>query len=253
MKFLSLSKIIKFYKSNLVFPIHFYLKFFILLFTLPIFSNIVNSFNYSIFYIKVLFFQLLHHSVFKLDYFNIIPHNLFSFRMVGREINGNNVFYFKILYSFIGFIYRDHLKLLEKNYNCPLLKQVWISFSTIVIFCDILIFINKTFSKRSKYIKHYNLYKNTNKRPCVTYVKRFFISLLTLLLLQKCNKMKIIFEVLKEQESRDVFNTDSYLTMQVLRRVKLQSFYPAMLYQRSIYTSTGLVLESFCYFLVISI
>ena len=33
--------------------------------------------------------------------------------MGGWEINGNNVFYFEYLYSFIGFIYRDHLKLLE--------------------------------------------------------------------------------------------------------------------------------------------
>ena len=88
--------------------------------------------------------------------------------MWGWEINGNNIFYFEYLYSFIGFIYRDHLKLLEKNYDSPLLKQVWIIFSTIVIFCGILIFINKTFSKRSKYIKPYNLYKNTNKHPCVT-------------------------------------------------------------------------------------
>ena len=96
---------------------------------------------------------------------------------------------------------------------------------TIVIFCGILIFINKTFLKRSRYIKPYNLYKNTNKQPCVTYVKRFFICLL----LQKCNKTKIIFEVLKEQESRDIFNTDSYLMMQLLRSVKLWSFYPTML------------------------
>ena len=140
-------------------PIHFYLKFFILLFILPIFLNIVNSFNYSIFYIKALFFQLLYHTVFKLDYFNIITHNLFSFRMREREINGNNIFYFEYLCSFMEFIYSDHLKLLEKNYDSPLLKQIWIIFSTIVIFCGILIFINKTFSKRSKYIKLYNVYK----------------------------------------------------------------------------------------------
>ena len=42
-------------------------------------------------------------------------------------------------------------------------------------------------------------------------MKRCFICLLVLLLLQKCNKTKNIFEVLKEQESRDIFNTDSYL------------------------------------------
>ena len=101
--------------------------------------------------------------------------------MGGREINGNNIFYFEYLYSFIGFIYRDHLKLLEKNCDSPLLKQVWIIFSRIVICCGILIFINKTFSKRNKYIKPYNLHKNTNKHPCVTYVKRFFICLLVLL------------------------------------------------------------------------
>ena len=100
--------------------------------------------------------------------------------MGGREINGIDIFYIKYLYSFLGFIYRGHLKLLEKNYDSPLLKQVWIIFSTIVTFCGILIFINKTFSKRSKYIKPYKLYKNTNKHPCVTYVKRFFICLLVL-------------------------------------------------------------------------
>ena len=50
--------------------------------------------------------------------------------MGGRETNGNNIFYI---------IYRDHLKLLEKNYDSPLLKQVWIIFLTIVIFCGILI------------------------------------------------------------------------------------------------------------------
>ena len=114
--------------------------------------------------------------------------------MGGRETNGNNIFYIEYLYGFIGFTYRDHLNPLEKNYDSPLLKQVWIIFSTIVIFCGFLIFINKTSSKRSKYIKPCNLCKNTNKHPCVTYVKRFFICLLVLLLLQKCNKMKNIFE-----------------------------------------------------------
>ena len=146
-----------------------------------------------------------------------------------QEISGNNIFYIEYLFSFIGFIYRDHLKLLEKNYDSPLLKQVWIIFSTIVIFCGILIFINKTFSKRSKYIKPYNLYKNTNKHPCVTYVKKFFVCLLVLLLLQKCNKMKINFEILKEQESRDTFNTDSYLMMQAIEKsetAKSLSYYP---------------------------
>ena len=115
--------------------------------------------------------------------------------MGGREINEKNIFYFEYSHSCTGFIYRDHLKLLEKNYDSPLFKQVWIIFSVIVIFGGILIFINKTFSKRSKYIKPYNLYKNANKRPCVTYVKRFSICLLVLLLLHKCNKTKTIFEV----------------------------------------------------------
>ena len=140
--------------------------------------------------------------------------------MGGWKINGNNIFILSIYIVLQGFIYRDHLKLLEKNYNSPLLKQVWIIFSTIVIFCGILIFINKTFLKRSRYIKPYNLYKNTNKHPCVTYVKWFFICLL----LQKCNKTKIIFEVLKEQESRDVFNTDSYLMMQAIEKCKTTEF-----------------------------
>ena len=80
-----------------------------------------------------------------------------------QEINENNIFYFEYLYNFIGVTYRDHLKLLEKNCDSPLLKQVWIIFSRIVICCGILIFINKTFSKRNKYIKPYNLHKNTNK------------------------------------------------------------------------------------------
>ena len=44
--------------------------------------------------------------------------------MGGREINGNKIFYFEYLYSFIGFIYRNHLKLLEENCDSPLLKQV---------------------------------------------------------------------------------------------------------------------------------
>ena len=144
--------------------------------------------------------------------------------MGGREINGYNIFYFEYLYSFVGFIYRDHLKLLEKKYDSPLPKQVWIIFSTIVIFCDILIFINETSSKRSKYIKPYNLYENTNKHPCVTYVKRFCICFLVLLLLQKCNKTKIIFDVLKEQESRDIFNTDSYLIMPAIEKSKTSKF-----------------------------
>ena len=134
------------------------------------------------------------------------------------------IFCIEYLYSFIGFIYRDPLKLLEKNYDSPLLKQVWIIFSTIVISCGILIFINKTFSKRSKYIKPYNLYKNTNKHYCVTYVKQFFICLLVLLLLQKCNMMKINFEVLKEQESRDIFNTDSYLMMKAIEKSETTNF-----------------------------
>ena len=207
LKFWSLSKIIKLYKSNLVFPIHFYLKFFILLFILLRLLNIVNRFNYSIFYIKALFFQLLYHGVFKLDYFNIITCNLFSFRMGGWEINGSNSFYFEYLYSFIGFISRDLLKLLEKNCDSRLLKEVWITFLIIVIFCGILIIVNKTISKRSKCIKPYTLHKNTNEHPCVTYVKWFLICLLVLWLLQKCNKTKTVFEVLKEEESRDIFNT----------------------------------------------
>ena len=142
--------------------------------------------------------------------------------MEGREINESNIFYFEYLYNFIEFICRDHLKLLVKNYD-SLLKHVWIISSTIVIFCGILIFINKTFSKRSRYIKAYNLYKNTNKHPCVTYVKRFFICLLVLLLLQKCNQ-KIIFEVLKEQEYSDIFNNDSYLMMYAIEKSKTTEF-----------------------------
>ena len=125
-----------------------------------------------------------------------------------QEINENNIFYFEYLYNFIGLTYRDHLKLLEKNCDYPLLKQVWIISLTIVIFCGFLIFINKTFSKRNKYIKPYNLYKYTEKHRSITYMKQFFICLLVLLLLQKCNKTKIIFEVLKEQESRDIFKAD---------------------------------------------
>ena len=125
-----------------------------------------------------------------------------------QEINENNIFYLEYLYSFIGLTYRDHLKLLEKNCDSPLLKQVWIISLTIVIFCGFLIFINKTFSTRNKYIKLYNLYKYTKKHPSITYMKQFFIYLLVLLLLQKFNKTKIIFEVLKEQESRDIFKPD---------------------------------------------
>ena len=55
-------------------------------------------------------------------------------------------------------------------------------------------------------------------------MKRFFICLLVLLLLQKCNKTKNIFEVLKEQESRDIFNTDSYLMMQTIEKSKTTKF-----------------------------
>ena len=149
---------------------------------------------------------------------------------------------------FIEIIY-----LLEKNYDSPLLKQVWITFLTIVIFCGILIFIKKTFSKGSKYIKPFNLYKNTNKHPCVTYVKRFFICLLALLLLQKCNKTKIIFEVLKEQESRDIFNTDFYLTMKAIEKRKTTKFLSYYAFSKAHLHNYRLILESFYYFLVISI
>ena len=145
--------------------------------------------------------------------------------MGGRETNKSNIFYFEYLYNFIEFICRDHLKLLVKNYD-SLLKYVWIISSTIVIFFGILIFIHKTFSKRSKYIKAYNLCKKTNKHPCVTYVKWFFICLLVLLLLQKFNKTKIIFEVLKEQEYRDIFNNDSYLMMHAIEKSKTTKFLP---------------------------
>ena len=55
-------------------------------------------------------------------------------------------------------------------------------------------------------------------------MKRCFICLLVLLLLQKCNKTKNIFEVLKEQESRDIFNTDSYLMMQTIEKSKTTKF-----------------------------
>ena len=99
-----------------------------------------------------------------------------------------------------------------------MLNQVSIIFSTIVIFCGILIFINKTFSKRSKYIKPYYLYKNTNKHPCVNLIEMIFdifISSFT-----EIYKTKIIFEVLKEQEPRDIFNTDSYFTMQAIEKSK---------------------------------
>ena len=89
----------------------------------------------------------------------MLSHNLFSFRMGGREINGNNIYYIEYLYSFIGFIYREH-----------------------------------------------------------------FIYLLVLLLLQKCNKMKTVFEVLREQEYRDIFNTDSYLMMQAIEKSETTKF-----------------------------
>ena len=36
--------------------------------------------------------------------------------------------------------------------------------------------------------------------------------------------MKIIFEVLKEQESRDIFNTDSYLMMQAIEKSETTKF-----------------------------
>ena len=93
-----------------------------------------------------------------------------------REIN-KNIFYFEYFYSFIGFIYRDHLEKLRLSF----VKASLDNFFDNSNFLWYLNFFTKTFSKKSKYIKLYNLCKNTNKHPCVIYMKRFFMCLLALL------------------------------------------------------------------------
>ena len=78
-----------------------------------------------------------------------------------------------------------------------------------------LVIINKFFSKRNRNLKHYKLRKINNKHLFITILKRFCL-LFFLLLLCKANNIKTNFEVLKCQDSKEMFSKDSYLTMQAI-------------------------------------
>ena len=88
-----------------------------------------------------------------------------------------------------------------------------------------LVTINKFFSKRN--FKH-KLCKINNRHHFITISKCFFFCLFFLLLLCKVNNIKTNSEVLKRQDSKEIFSKDSYLTMQAIGKTetkKILSYY----------------------------
>ena len=161
---------------------------------------------------------------------------------------------FKFFLEYFDFSY-IHIQSLFKNCyikydNSPLLKHVRIILLTIVIFWGTLVFINKFFSKRNRNFKHYQLCRIHNKHPFITILKRFLFGLFFLSLLRKANNIKTNFEVLKCQDSKKIFSKDSYLTMQAIGKTETKEIYPTMLYQRFIYASISLILDSYFSFQV---
>ena len=92
-----------------------------------------------------------------------------------------------------------------------------------------LVTINKFFSKRNRNFKH-KLCKINNRHHFITILKCFFFCLFFLLLLCKANNIKINFEVLKCQDSKEIFSKDSSLTMQAIGKTETKKilFYYAL-------------------------
>ena len=147
-------------------------------------------------------------------------------------------FFLEYFGNFIIFIYRIFLRILDKYDNSPLLKKVRIILLTIVIFWVTLVIINIFFSKSNRNFKHYKTCKINNKHPFITILKRFLFFYFFYYYFVKQITLRLKTFI---------------LTCKLLERLKLRRLYPTMLYQRFIYASISLILDSYFFFQVILI
>ena len=78
--------------------------------------------------------QFSYYTTLRLDYFHIFFQNLFNFKMGRCGFYYIFKFFLEYFDSFIVFIYRIYVRILDKYDNSPLLKQVQIILLTMVIF-----------------------------------------------------------------------------------------------------------------------
>ena len=109
------------------------------------------------------------------------------------------------------------------------------------------------FFKKNQKLQHSELCKNDNKHVFITILKHFPFCFFFLLLLCKANNIKTKFEVLKCQNSKEIFSKIVILPYKLLGILKIRRFYPTMLYQRFIYASISLILDSYFFIQVILI
>ena len=194
---------------------YFYFILFILLYASPIFLNIVINLKLNIFINNSIFLKFLY-TIFRLEFFNIFLNRIFIFLLEYYD-------------SYIAFTYRKYLRTLVKNDNSTLVRQVWIAFLTTFIFWVFFVIIDKFFSKWTRYFKPYKPCKTKNKNNHVPIIlKRFLFCLLLILFSYKINGIKTNFEVLERQDSREVFDKDSYFVMQDIAKnetKKIPSYY----------------------------
>ena len=194
---------------------YFYFILFILLYASPIFLNIVINLKLNIFINNSIFLKFLY-TIFRLEFFNIFLNRIFIFLLEYYD-------------SYIAFTYRKYLRTLVKNDNSTLVRQVWIAFLTTFIFWIFFVIIDKFFSKWTRYFKPYKPCKTKNKNNHVPIIlKRFLFCLLLILFSYKINGIKTNFEVLERQDSREVFDKDSYFVMQDIAKnetKKIPSYY----------------------------
>ena len=205
----------KSYTRGASFITYFYFILFILLYASPIFLNIVINLKLNIFINNSIFLKFLY-TIFRLEFFNIFLNRIFIFLLEYYD-------------SYIAFTYRKYLRTLVKNDNSTLVRQVWIAFLTTFIFWIFFVIIDKFFSKWTRYFKPYKPCKTKNKNNHVPIIlKRFLFCLLLILFSYKINGIKTNFEVLERQDSREVFDKDSYFVMQDIAKnetKKIPSYY----------------------------
>ena len=192
---------LKSYIRGASFITYFYFILFILLYASPIFLNIVINLKLNTFINNSIFLKFLY-TIFRLEFFDIFFNRIFIFLLEYYD-------------SYIAFTYRKYLRTLDKNDNSTLLKQVWIVLLTTFIFWVFFVIIDKCFSKSTRYFKPSKPCKTKNKNNHVFIIlKRFLFCLLLILFSYKINGIKTNFEVLERQDSREVFDKDSYFAMQ---------------------------------------
>ena len=206
---------LKSYTRGASFITYFYFILFILLYASPIFLNIAINLKLNIFINNSIFLKFLY-TIFRLEFFYIFLNRIFIFLLGYYD-------------SYIAFTYRKYLRTLDKNDNSTLLKQVWIVLLTTFIFWVFFVIIDKFFSKSTRYFKPYKPCKTKNKNNHVFIIlKRFLFCLLLILFSYKINGIKTNFEVLERQDSREVFDKDSYFVMQDIAKnetKKILSYY----------------------------